>query len=503
MNKTLTVNIAGLVFHIEELAYQNLHQYLEAIKNSITAEGRDEVIHDIEIRIAELFSSKIDDYNQVITTTDVEEVIQIMGTPEDYKIDSEQDDTDENYYSFPKVRKLYRDKEKALLGGVLAGFGHYFKIDVVWLRILFLILLLLYGAGIFFYLILWIVVPAARTTSQILEMRGEPINISSIERKVKENVDYVTDKFKKMDYDKFSQKTHETANQTLDIIKRFLGVILLIISTLGFILASFLALFIAKNIHHGIPDRITEILYTDTYPMWVTISIIIFLMLTPFLVILLIGLKLLYSNMKHLGKILLSLVCLWIIAIFALAIPIADVGKVREVKQKFIEFGNYRIQKEVSLGSASDTLKLDFKPLSFFTSGETTDTLSSQTYGAIDLDIDFKHTFQDNPYATIELKTEGREIIKNLGIDNLVNIPTYQSLYKDGTLYLSDRIVYDNQTANDETDVKITIFIPTDGTILINSIHSSYFNDSHPIESGTHVYKLINGELSCIDCIQK
>lgn len=183
MNKTLTINIAGSVFHIDENAYQKLDQYLKAIKRSFPKEEQDEIIHDIEIRIAELFSENITDENQVVTLNDVDRVISIMGKPEDYILDEETTTSNNTQYIYNTSKKLYRDGDRAMVGGVLAGLGHYFKIDTVWMRIIFMILVLFYGTGVLLYLILWIIVPEAKTTSQILEMQREPINISTIEKK--------------------------------------------------------------------------------------------------------------------------------------------------------------------------------------------------------------------------------------------------------------------------------------------------------------------------------
>src|SRR4051794_12446506 len=89
MNKTVTVNIGGIVFHIDENAYERFKQYLESIRSHFTAsEGRDEIMQDIESRIAEMFQEKIRDQKQVITLADVEEVTLLMGKPEDFADES-------------------------------------------------------------------------------------------------------------------------------------------------------------------------------------------------------------------------------------------------------------------------------------------------------------------------------------------------------------------------------------------------------------------------------
>ena len=133
MNKTITINIAGLSFHIDEDAFQRLDSYINAVKNSIQQEeSKDEIIADIEGRIAELFAERIDMQSGVIRTKEVDEIIHIMGKPEDYIIDEEASQTQQTS-STKGGRKIYRDGEKRVLGGVCAGLGHYLNVDALWI----------------------------------------------------------------------------------------------------------------------------------------------------------------------------------------------------------------------------------------------------------------------------------------------------------------------------------------------------------------------------------
>ena len=128
MNKTVNINLAGLFFHIDENAYAKLQRYLDAIKRSFTdAQGREEIIQDIEARIAELFSERVKNERQVIGISEVEEVINIMGQPEDYRIDEElfEDEPAQKTYSSTtsSSKKLYRDTDTSWIGGVCTGLG--------------------------------------------------------------------------------------------------------------------------------------------------------------------------------------------------------------------------------------------------------------------------------------------------------------------------------------------------------------------------------------------
>src|SRR5690606_3588090 len=124
MNKTLTINIAGLSFHIDEDAYQKLNDYLESVKNSLNEEGREEIMADIEARIAEVFSEQVNNQKEVVGMKEVNRIIDLLGQPEDYVLGEEGENNQaETQYNSEnhsrKNKKLYRDGERRLLGGVL------------------------------------------------------------------------------------------------------------------------------------------------------------------------------------------------------------------------------------------------------------------------------------------------------------------------------------------------------------------------------------------------
>jgi phage shock protein PspC (stress-responsive transcriptional regulator) len=200
MKKTLTINISGIVFNIEEDAFEILNNYIELLENIFESQaGGQEILQDIESRIAELLQEKMVDGRGAVTGIWVDEIIQRMGTPEEMS-DQEQTDPPHAGSKLKKViKRLYRDPENRVLGGVCSGMGTYFNFDPVFIRILFVLLAFL-GAGIsiIIYMVLWIVVPEAKTTAQRLEMRGEEATISNIRKTVQEEVNEVKDSFLKM-----------------------------------------------------------------------------------------------------------------------------------------------------------------------------------------------------------------------------------------------------------------------------------------------------------------
>jgi len=195
MKKTLDINIRGIVFHIDDDAYEKLNKYLSEINAHFKSKkGQEDIINDIENRIVELFQQKLTEKKQVIILEDVNEVIAVMGHPSDFDQDSEEETTTSMGSGLKRPKRLFRDIENRMIGGVCSGLGAYFNIDQMWFRIGFLISVLIGGAGILVYLVLWIIIPPAKTVSEKLEMQGDPVTISNIEKAFKEEMNELKDK---------------------------------------------------------------------------------------------------------------------------------------------------------------------------------------------------------------------------------------------------------------------------------------------------------------------
>lgn len=195
MNKTISINLNGMLFNLEEGAYNKLSKYLSQLRRSFEkTEGCDEIMADIEGRIAELFSEKLKN-KQVILEREVDEVIAVLGAPEDYEtVDDNEPGPSRhtaNYRQEEPSRRLFRDPENAVLGGVCSGISYYFGIDPLWLRLAFVVALFFAGTGPLLYIILWIVIPKANSTAEKLQMRGEEVNIGNIERRIREEADRI------------------------------------------------------------------------------------------------------------------------------------------------------------------------------------------------------------------------------------------------------------------------------------------------------------------------
>lgn len=190
MKITVSINLGGYAFHIDEDAYSELKLYLKNLELHFAGEeSSSEIITDIETRMAELLRSRITGYKQVIEISDVNDIITVLGTPEDIS-DQERPKAREKFSS-RGYHRIYRDPDHRIFGGVCSGMSAYWSIDPIILRVIFAALILAGGLGGLLYLILWIVIPEAKTTAQKIEMKGEPVNISNIKDAVKNEFETV------------------------------------------------------------------------------------------------------------------------------------------------------------------------------------------------------------------------------------------------------------------------------------------------------------------------
>lgn len=270
MKKNISINISGIIFHIEEDGYEILRKYLDSINRYFSSfEDSSEILADIESRIAEILLSKLSEGKQVVTAEDINSLMATMGSVNDFKAAEETEfaagepkQEKKQEQSAPKsepadAKKLFRDEKRKVLGGVCAGLGYYFNIDPVWprllfallafatygglvvayfvlwflvpssatleeeasvrkmfrdmekrvvggvaagvsaffgiditlVRVLFIVLTFVGGLGAVIYVILWIALPEARTITEKIQMQGEPVTLSSIESNVKKGKD--------------------------------------------------------------------------------------------------------------------------------------------------------------------------------------------------------------------------------------------------------------------------------------------------------------------------
>ena len=195
MKKTVSANLGNRVYNIDDDAFVRLKEYLDHIESYFSDDKeREDIINDIELRISELFTERMKPDKQVITLQDVDEVIRIMGDPHEIS-GSEEQPHRASGEKRTGPRRIYRDPDDRMLGGVCGGLGAYLGIDPVIIRVLFVLCLIIFGIGFLVYIILWIVIPEAKTTAQKLEMRGDTVNASNIGNFFKEEFESVKKSF--------------------------------------------------------------------------------------------------------------------------------------------------------------------------------------------------------------------------------------------------------------------------------------------------------------------
>lgn len=229
MNKTFNINLGSYPFAIDEDAYNYIQNYLDTIRRHFsTSDGCDEILYDIEVRMAELFAEHLKG-RAIISMKEVDEVIMIMGKPEDFGAEPM---SEQHSYSSTRGRRsdtkintgkrLFRDPEDKKVAGVCSGISAYFGIeDPLWVRLLFA-LLFFTGTGVITYIVLWALVPEASTTSDKLAMRGEPATIENIAKVVETELSELGDKINEWSKDLGSKKKNDAVNNSFQA-KSFLS----------------------------------------------------------------------------------------------------------------------------------------------------------------------------------------------------------------------------------------------------------------------------------------
>jgi len=337
MNKTVTVNIGGRVFNIEESAYQKLNKYIETIRSYFEgSEGVDEIISDIELRIAELFMDGISDQKQVITVADVDNVVSVMGKPEDYV-----DNDGEEFQAGSRTetgKRVFRDPDNRVFFGVCGGISAYFGWDPIVLRALFIIVTLLFGSGVLIYLILALIIPKAKTTAEKLQMRGEPVTVENISKKVNESVHSVREDIKdfgkKKEVRTFTSKVGDFFDDLFHalarilhilfkIIVKVLGVLLLVAGIGGIVTGIGMALGIQGfvNLHdtHVFGNNEFSAIWNSTlvsaWQRGIFIAGVCLVYFIPVITFILLGIRLLFDKIRISGIVGIVLLILWFIGI--------------------------------------------------------------------------------------------------------------------------------------------------------------------------------------------
>lgn len=519
MNKTININLAQIFFQIDEAAFHQLKSYLDAIERSLgKEESKDEIIKDIEARIAELFLERQTNERQVITSQEVEQVIEIMGKPEDYLIEDEE--TPKGQSQRTERKPLYRDLDRGYLGGVSAGLDHYLNIDAVWIR-LFWVLTTIFSYGIFplIYVILWIVTPAAKTTAQKIAMKGKPVNLSTIEEDIKSNYKKVSEKVKNADYDKYKEDIKTGSSKFANWSENFLtklvkwigkimGVFFIIIGgfgllglLIGFIAYSAMEIFGNLDIDNdvfvfGIPH------WLQALTIFLTSGIIMF-----YLIIL--GLKLMNPFIRQLSK----TAHITMLSLFVVSIAFSTFLGVRKGIEENTEAEVTEISK-INI-KPNDTLKVkmlaNLKYEEHLRRGGEKLIYDDQDKILFSRDIGLKiiKSQDEEPLMSVVKKSEGYSMER--ARENASAI-SYEYDFKDNELMLNGYFTSTADNKNKDQKVRLYLYIPENHIAKFDENLSrfylkSYNEDAYNISDSLfgHHLQLKKRSVLCTDCdtIQK
>ena len=520
MNKTVNINLAGIFFHVDEDAYKVLRNYLDTIKMSFkNTEGSLEIIADIEARIAELFSELLQSKAEVISLKEVEDVIAIMGQPEDYLDEEALNEEQPSFDSQSNTninKKLYRDISDRYISGVCSGIGHYIGLDSLWVRLIFILLLFVSAGTIVpIYIILWVLVPEAITTADKLRMTGQPINVSNIEKKIKDGFSSVSDGVKQVDFKKHGNQIKSSSKTVVDgLIKalsvgltlfgKFIGLILIIVSISIFIgLISFvLSINIIDFVNLPLSN---EIQLTTNIPAWLLSILVAVSFGIPIFLLFYLGLKVIMSNLKSIGRVAkLTLLGLWICSLIG--------WMIYGVKQ-FSEFSHdSKIDQYETLYTTSDTLYVKMIPHYF---------IDKELHRDNDIDLEYdeegnciiysqnirlvvKSTKESSPYMVIEKNASGKTY--QMAKSRASNINYDWELTPNDELLLNGYFTSTPDQLNRDQHIEITLFMP-EGMIIYayDNTYSYHRNTSgygDILDNGKEekYLKVLNNELQCLDC---
>ncbi|MBF8150783.1 PspC domain-containing protein [Winogradskyella sp. F6397] len=549
MNKTVNINLAGIFFHIDEDAYLKLSRYLEAIKRSFTdSQGRSEIIADIEARIAELFAERIQNEKQVVGIKLVDEVITIMGQPEDYLVDDEifeDEPKQHNHQKSHTTRRLFRDTDNSYIGGVSAGLGHYFGLDALWVRLIWVILFFSAGTGVLLYILLWALIPEAKTTAEKLTMTGDPVNISNIEKKIKDSIGSVSDNIKNVDLKKHGDKLKEGFDHVSDtvsdsvksvdfqkqgnklksssqsffetigtiimfflkVIAKFIGVFLIIvgISALIALIVAFFTVGVTDAIHFP-PMNFLDAANAANIPMWLMSTLLFFAFAIPFFFVFYLGLKILVNNLKSIGNVAkFTLLGLWIMAIIGIVITGVKQATEHAYDAEIISKNELNIK-------ANDTLKIKMTGFDRFNSFVYSDhndfkiTEDDDGRNLVSSDIKLIVYSTTDSVAKITIVKEASGSNYNSAKERAENI-NYDYTFSNNELQLEAYHASDVKNKFSEQEVRVILYLP-EGVVLYSDVNTSkyvnhYYNSYNSLLTNSNdgqYLKINKNEVECLDC---
>ncbi len=442
MNKTLSIGLAGFSFMIEEHAYIKLSDYLAALRNSLDASEADEVMHDIEIRMVEIFKDALGK-REVINNEDVERVIAQIGKPEQIE------EQEEAYFSEKTSRKsqnsstnyngqrqLFRDPSVQKIAGVCAGLGHYTGMDITLMRVIWLGVAIL---GIFtaaistsliilLYIILWIVLPKAQTASDFLKMKGKPVNFGTLKEESNKIVQFANESTQRVGeiYNENKPYINSAGSGLWNAVRYVLGALfaLLGVAMLVFSFAMF-GIYDGSNVNFF--DNVGFYLQENNLGFLI-IALAFLTIFIPALIFIFLAIKLFSPNTKfnNAGYVFGALVLLWI--------GLAAFAGFSAVKYKNQYSGHNEETENVAINTTSDTIMVDMKkvavPQNFKSYWDDVYSDGKTIYKEDWISVTVKKEDVKAPYIIIKKRADGYNQPLNMKIPmeiqgNKILLPNY------------------------------------------------------------------------------
>lgn len=579
MKKNISINISGIIFHIEEDGYENLRRYLDSItKYFASFEDSSEIMADIESRIAEIFLSRLNEGKQVITVDDVNNLITTMGSVSDFKAAEETEptpNTDNAYtnsgqntyagnttgntgYTSPRSlmrdqkrkilggvctgianymnidplwvrlvfailafawgftifvyiimwiivpgsydltetevgKKMYRDGERKVLGGVSGGVASYLNTDILAVRIVFILLALAGGFGFFLYIILWVILPEARTLTDRMQMQGEPVTLSNIESTIKKNQESPTGeesaltKVLLFPFRLIGMVLHALAKaigplaQAIRVLFGVFVVFLGLTLLASILMSSGVAIGLFSNTFDGpwqLESRNMNIpveAFLRAFPGW-TLTAAFFAAIIPVLVLILLGISIVAR------RIVFSSTIGWtMFAVFLVCVGMLSVG-IPKIIYAFKEEGEFKIEKTYSPTGKTAVLKVNEVGLDDY-------------HGAM-LNLE-GHTGTDFKLVQV-FKSQGTT--RALAMEN-AKMVDYNVVVQDSVFTFDSNVTFRPDAIFRAQEVYQTLYIPYDFPFTLDAASGQFIDEyiEWDYRDG-HTWKMTKTGLECISC---
>ncbi|MBS7564376.1 PspC domain-containing protein [Mucilaginibacter sp. Bleaf8] len=387
MNKTIIININGTVFHIEEGAYELLKEYMTEVKRHFFNSADSlEITTDIENRIAEMFTDILNRENrQALVDQDVKYVIEQMGSVEDFETFTDEDPAYQaNTYSHKNTtgqRRLFRDADDHLIGGVCAGIANYFDAPATWIRLAFALAFAFAGTGLFLYIILWIILPKAVTRADRMAMKGEPLDLQGFKRSFEAEMSMVGGRLSDLHQEArpLIYKTRDFVGDFFHHLGKFLGgtgkilvklcALAIILGCAAGIIATIISVVLAwafgDKSHFSVPDVFFNYRYIDqVYAAFALVAII------PLAALIILVARAAFNTLSFSRGTGYTLLIVWIFSFVVLAYHGARVasdfresaGFTQTINLKPVKNQTYRLMlNEIMYLTPEDSARLDIK----------------------------------------------------------------------------------------------------------------------------------------------